>query len=141
MNTTRGFVSMGLILVLIIAAAALGGSAYYANNQSLVFHPIIPAVETASTTPPNNPITCKAGQHSNGVTCVPDSNNCPIYNACPPGYTSKTSVDANGCTKLQCTAPTSTTPPKVCTQEAKLCSDGSYVGRTGPNCEFAACPQ
>lgn len=24
--------------------------------------------------------------------------------------------------------------------EAKLCPDGSYVGRGGPNCEFAACP-
>ncbi|MDO8512521.1 MAG: hypothetical protein Q7S57_04565 [bacterium] len=30
--------------------------------------------------------------------------------------------------------------PAVCTQEAKICSDGSSVGRTGPNCEFAACP-
>jgi hypothetical protein len=28
----------------------------------------------------------------------------------------------------------------VCTQEAKQCEDGSYVGRTEPNCEFAACP-
>lgn len=27
-----------------------------------------------------------------------------------------------------------------CTQEAKQCPDGSYVGRTGPNCEFAPCP-
>jgi len=27
----------------------------------------------------------------------------------------------------------------ACTQEAKLCPDGSYVGRTGPNCEFAEC--
>lgn len=27
-----------------------------------------------------------------------------------------------------------------CTLEAKLCPDGSAVGRTGPNCEFAACP-
>ena len=27
-----------------------------------------------------------------------------------------------------------------CTQEAKFCPDGSYVGRTGPNCEFAECP-
>jgi hypothetical protein len=27
-----------------------------------------------------------------------------------------------------------------CTQEAKLCPDGSYVGRTGPRCEFSACP-
>jgi len=30
--------------------------------------------------------------------------------------------------------------PLACSQEAKLCSDGSYVSRTGPNCEFAACP-
>lgn len=28
----------------------------------------------------------------------------------------------------------------ACTQEAKLCPDGSAVGRTGPNCEFAPCP-
>jgi len=28
----------------------------------------------------------------------------------------------------------------VCTMEVKLCPDGSYVGRTGPNCEFAPCP-
>ncbi len=32
-------------------------------------------------------------------------------------------------------------PPVACTQEAKLCPDGSSVGRTGPNCEFAACPE
>ncbi len=30
---------------------------------------------------------------------------------------------------------------KGCTQEAKLCPDGSSVGRTGPNCEFAQCPE
>ncbi|MBI4160792.1 MAG: hypothetical protein HY506_02695 [Candidatus Yanofskybacteria bacterium] len=29
----------------------------------------------------------------------------------------------------------------ACTEEAKLCPDGSYVGRVGPNCEFADCPQ
>jgi len=28
----------------------------------------------------------------------------------------------------------------ACTQEAKICPDGSAVGRTGPNCEFLACP-
>lgn len=27
-----------------------------------------------------------------------------------------------------------------CAQDAKLCDDGSYVSRTGPKCEFAACP-
>lgn len=30
--------------------------------------------------------------------------------------------------------------PMACTQEARLCSDGSSVRRTGPNCEFAPCP-
>ncbi|MDD5731354.1 MAG: hypothetical protein PHU42_00440 [Patescibacteria group bacterium] len=30
--------------------------------------------------------------------------------------------------------------PAVCTQEAKQCPDGSFVGRSGPNCEFQACP-
>lgn len=28
-----------------------------------------------------------------------------------------------------------------CTLEAKICPDGSSVGRIGPNCEFAECPQ
>ncbi|OGK24107.1 hypothetical protein A3F58_04015 [Candidatus Roizmanbacteria bacterium RIFCSPHIGHO2_12_FULL_37_9b] len=35
-----------------------------------------------------------------------------------------------------------TLPPteKVCSLEAKICPDGSTVGRVGPNCEFAPCP-
>lgn len=27
-----------------------------------------------------------------------------------------------------------------CTMDAKICPDGSSVGRSGPNCEFTACP-
>ncbi|HZJ42021.1 MAG TPA: Gmad2 immunoglobulin-like domain-containing protein [Patescibacteria group bacterium] len=37
-----------------------------------------------------------------------------------------------------------TTPPGspvFCTMEAKLCPDGSAVGRSGPNCEFTPCSQ
>jgi hypothetical protein len=30
--------------------------------------------------------------------------------------------------------------PQSCTTDAKICPDGTAVGRTGPNCEFAACP-
>lgn len=30
--------------------------------------------------------------------------------------------------------------PVACTQEAKECPDGSFVSRTGPNCEFSPCP-
>lgn len=29
----------------------------------------------------------------------------------------------------------------ACTADAKICPDGSAVGRTGPNCEFAECPK
>lgn len=28
----------------------------------------------------------------------------------------------------------------ACSMEARICPDGSAIGRTGPNCEFAACP-
>jgi hypothetical protein len=31
-------------------------------------------------------------------------------------------------------------PGTACTQEAKICPDGSAVGRTGPDCSFAPCP-
>lgn len=35
----------------------------------------------------------------------------------------------------------SRTPEEVfCTADAKQCEDGSYVGRVGPDCEFALCP-
>lgn len=46
---------------------------------------------------------------------------------------------ATGC-QLVSVKPGPNPGPVACTQEAKLCPDGSYVGRTGPSCEFAACP-
>lgn len=33
------------------------------------------------------------------------------------------------------------TPVAACTRDAKKCPDGSFVGRTGPYCEFADCPE
>ncbi len=30
--------------------------------------------------------------------------------------------------------------PVACTMDARECPDGSFVGRTGPNCEFQTCP-
>lgn len=37
-------------------------------------------------------------------------------------------------------SPSQSSTNYACTQEAKLCPDGSYVSRTGPKCEFAPCP-
>ena len=33
-----------------------------------------------------------------------------------------------------------TEKPVACTTEAKICEDGTSVGRSGPSCEFEACP-
>jgi putative hemolysin len=46
----------------------------------------------------------------------------------------------NGTCVPQTPVTTATSSPVACTMDAKQCSDGSYVGRTGPNCEFK-CPQ
>lgn len=46
-------------------------------------------------------------------------------------------------TIVQSAKDTSTTvvkEPVACTLDAKICPDGSSVGRVGPNCEFAQCP-
>jgi hypothetical protein len=48
---------------------------------------------------------------------------------------------AAGCDSAKVNPDNPTPEPIVCTQEAMLCPDGSYVSRTGPNCEFAACPE
>lgn len=44
-------------------------------------------------------------------------------------------------TPAESTVPIQKTKPKACTEEAKICTDGSTVVRTGPNCEFAPCPE
>jgi hypothetical protein len=31
-------------------------------------------------------------------------------------------------------------PPQACTADALICPDGSSVGRSGPDCQFEACP-
>ena len=40
----------------------------------------------------------------------------------------------------QTTTPTTTPVMKACQMDARICPDGSSVGRTGPNCEFEECP-
>jgi hypothetical protein len=38
------------------------------------------------------------------------------------------------------TLPEASNTPVFCTQDAKQCPNGSYVGRVPPNCAFAPCP-
>lgn len=37
--------------------------------------------------------------------------------------------------------PSPSLAPQACTEEAKVCPDGSTVSRTGPNCQFSPCPE
>lgn len=43
-------------------------------------------------------------------------------------------------TEDMCPPTTSVPDQRACTMEAKICPDGSAVGRSGPKCEFEACP-
>lgn len=64
--------------------------------------------------------------------------------SCPSGYVCKSDKDYPD-PEGTCVPDSNEIPPKswdesVCTQDAKMCPDGSSVGRQGPNCEFAKCP-
>ena len=59
--------------------------------------------------------------------------------ACTPLGGSPTSSSSSSSVQAQVTSSLSN-EPRACTAEAKQCPDGSYVGRTGPNCEFTECP-
>lgn len=49
--------------------------------------------------------------------------------------------DSNYYVKVEGSGAATTTPVGVaCTMDAKICPDGTAVGRVAPSCEFAACP-
>ena len=99
-----------------------------------------------------------------GVRCTAEARQCPDGT-----YVTRTGTqcafalckDANRVTDLTATSSTLSSssipvvpprPPKppakplapptgvACTMDAKQCPDGSYVGRSGPKCEFSPCP-
>lgn len=65
-------------------------------------------------------------------TFIPESMSGPDGNK----YDVVGTIDISSIVEISAPAPL----PIGCTKEAKQCPDGSYVGRTGPNCEFAKCP-
>jgi hypothetical protein len=71
---------------------------------------------------------CRGWDRENKYTCVCVSGKCISI------------VAGIGFDATNAKPPVETSKPVACTQEAKLCPDGSYVSRTGPNCEFGVCP-
>ena len=65
--------------------------------------------------------------------CQKDGKLWATYEKCPSGYLCKDGACIKG--------KYNETPQKACTKEAKMCPDGSYVGRDpNLNCEFKPCP-
>lgn len=72
--------------------------------------------------------------------CPDCSGGCPMYSPPAPGWCQYGTIVDGGKNDCGCQL-----PPRcenvACTQEAKICPDGvTTVGREGPNCEFAPCP-
>lgn len=68
-----------------------------------------------------------------------------LQHHCPPSATAALlvalAVLVPACATKSTTPPADQFPAGACTTEAKICPDGSGVGRTGPNCEFTPCPE
>lgn len=57
------------------------------------------------------------------------------------GPLTRAAIQSDTCTGVYPTPTPNPIPtPITCTMEVRVCPDGSYVGRVGPNCDFAACP-
>ena len=70
---------------------------------------------------------------------VKECGTCPQLSAPSPDFCKKGRIADGGKDGCGCQMPP-TCEAVACTMEAKLCPDGTAVGRVGPNCEFAPCP-
>lgn len=59
---------------------------------------------------------------------------------CPSGREIAVLIDQEDFTPMRSLVGWTQLPPSACTMEAKICSDGSAVGRVGPWCQFPPCP-
>lgn len=132
---THNFPLHKILLIALIALAAIFITAYvgvyYLLNQQLdkITKTRSGASSIAQTTPTPTIGFPTGSQISITPTCTPRP---ACLDSVPRCMIPET---ADMCPKA---TPTQTTV--ACTQEAKQCSDGSYVSRQGPACEFAACP-
>lgn len=113
-----------LIFFLIFTTICIGFAYFELNNPKLYFkNAILSPSKTLEQISPTPKLTCTPRP-----SCLDTEPRCLIAETedmCPPQ--TPTPTIRNG-------------DPVFCTQEAKLCPDGSYVGRVGPKCEFSLCP-
>jgi hypothetical protein len=119
-----------IALIFIILALGVG----------LGFYTVYPTPQKYSTEP--KACTLEAKLCPGGSSVGRNPNKDCQFDACPT-YPPPGSIMEDGTGDSSTTTNATTTKPEqvFCTADAKLCPDGSYVGRSGPKCEFAPCPQ
>lgn len=126
--------------IALILLVLLAGTAY------LVWSGSMPASfqKLSDISDPQNSCTKEARVCSDGTIVGRSGPNCS-FAECPNDRiidltpTSTAPSDSNIDTDPNTTPPSPGDKVVACTMDAKQCPDGSYVGRTGPNCEFI-CP-
>jgi putative hemolysin len=116
-----------------------GGAKYYDLNGTLEFSCPVVAPDSMSK-------KCKEifeGRLAETFKCekicpAEGCGECPQLVAPAPNWCNDGTVVAGVKNECGCQGPPKCI--KACTEEAKICPDGSAVGRVGPNCEFAPCP-
>lgn len=89
----------------------------------------------------NTDADCACGTHINTGECfLGNKNYVDISRQCPDFCTGIAGNFETRCVDNICKSVNTQSGGTACTADAKLCPDGSAVGRTGPNCEFAPCP-
>ena len=106
-----------------------------AYDYKLVFDS--PYRDSGSQFDPDAPLTASVVVPMNGQLTVDDLEamvgmHVQVTGAVQAGYAETRVIAA---TDIEATG-----EQTFCTMDAKMCPDGSYVGREGPDCEFAACP-
>lgn len=111
------------VFFLFLASATVVWSYFELNNAKLTSKISPSPTPTTASSTPTPKTTCTPRP-----SCLDSFPRCMIAETsdmCPPSITPTSNSNQGG---------------KVfCTQEAKQCPDGSWVGRTGPNCEFSPC--
>jgi hypothetical protein len=88
-------------------------------------------------------LTCRKWETVCDPNSLTDAGGCNAIRICVDHLTTPTIPDPIDPTSIPTQTPLRSVPKDegiACTQEAKTCPDGSYVGRQGPRCEFAPCP-
>ncbi len=74
-----------------------------------------------------------------GCGCMRLCGDCPLLTPPYPDWCKDGKIIPGDIDECGCPSPPKC-EPVACTMDAKICSDGSAVGRIAPDCEFAPCP-